>query len=698
MFSLKTSQGCKKLIALFLGVILVSSFFAAMISSNAGKTKIETIRLDARGAELVGDLYYPAGTSDRDQLPAIVVTHGAGVTKNNYRSFAEELARRQFVVFCVNGYGTGLSEFPKYDENNMGQDGYDTWTTPSGILDAVNFVRTLKFVDQKRIGIAGHSQGSRRSGYASLLDCGYLTFNDRMVNVLYEQFGQSFTEAEILMDADELAESRLTVDEIGLYEHIKAEVREEYDTNVLAVCIIGGTASNCGPTKPVDVAGYEVMRNCQVNEGIIGGDFDGGVAGFRFDPKNQDYWHVDGDIQLDTWYAIDDIANSSGVIGDFNATSILDSQELQNAIYNRTTRLIALNPETHSENFFSTKTAAEVTHYFEQVFRYNCGELNDSATNPIPATKTKFVAREILNAVAMVGMLCLLFPVAALLLQTRFFGSCVGKNEVNLTEYDKKRFWACAAVAAVASFIGIYYINTIFAPGLPSPKFWPLFPSWWLTLIYLAVVVAITIVELAVLNVMDKKKYGRSFLSCLNVKLGVVNVVKTVVLGCILIAVAYLTLIVILDLFNQDYRFWMMAFEQMKIEHWLYVWRFAILLFPLYVVAGMGLNYSADAKIAEWKSLLVSIVANSIGVWALAIATEVILRQTGNSISNWTSSYGFIFFVPITILVSKLMYKVSKSVWLGAAVNSLLIGWMMVCTIGYNTYVPQNWFSNFFNL
>ena len=96
--------------------------------------------------------------------------------------------------------------------------------------------------------------------------------------------------------------------------------------------------------------------------------------------------------------------------------------------------------------------------------------------------------------------------------------------------------------------------------------------------------------------------------------------------------------------------------------------------------------------------MLVDVVSNSLGVWVLLIVSTVILYRTGNSISNWTSSYGFIFFVPITIVVSKLMYKVTRSVWLGAAVNSLLIAWMMVCTIGYNTYVAQSWFSNFFNI
>ena len=117
------------------------------------------------------------------------------------RSFAEELAKRDYVVLNLNPYGSGLSETPKYNENDQGVDAYDIFATPMGVLDAVNFVRSLEFVDTTNIGLTGHSQGSRRTGYAALMDCGYYSFNDVMINVLSDTFGMEFTEEEINMDA-----------------------------------------------------------------------------------------------------------------------------------------------------------------------------------------------------------------------------------------------------------------------------------------------------------------------------------------------------------------------------------------------------------------------------------------------------------------------------------------------------------------
>ena len=57
---LKDRKGCYKVLAILFAIILVASFIAAMISSNGGQVKIESVMIDGRGAELSADLYYPA--------------------------------------------------------------------------------------------------------------------------------------------------------------------------------------------------------------------------------------------------------------------------------------------------------------------------------------------------------------------------------------------------------------------------------------------------------------------------------------------------------------------------------------------------------------------------------------------------------------------------------------------------------------
>ena len=99
-FTNKTVDGAKRLFALLVVLILLFSFLAHMFATNFGRVKIEQINIDARGALLDGELYYPVGTSDESSLPAVIVTHGAGCTHKGMNSYCIELARRGFVVFA----------------------------------------------------------------------------------------------------------------------------------------------------------------------------------------------------------------------------------------------------------------------------------------------------------------------------------------------------------------------------------------------------------------------------------------------------------------------------------------------------------------------------------------------------------------------------------------------------------------------
>ena len=51
---------------------------------------------------------------------------------------------------------------------------------------------------------------------------GYYTLNDILINVLYEEFGQKFTEDEITQDAVALAEERLNEAQLAHFNDIRA--------------------------------------------------------------------------------------------------------------------------------------------------------------------------------------------------------------------------------------------------------------------------------------------------------------------------------------------------------------------------------------------------------------------------------------------------------------------------------------------
>lgn len=217
-FNLNSAKGCKRLALTLIALIVLFSLCAQLLTTDGGRIKVEKITIDARGAALEGELYYPVGTTDEDSYPGVVIVPGAGNIYQMLRCYAEELAHRGYVVFSINAYGSGASETPVYNENDQGILEYNIFGTPMGCLDAVNFMRGLEFVDKENIAVMGHSQGSRRSGYAALMDCGYFTLNDRLLNVLHEEFGVEISADDIERNADEIAEETLSADALKAYE------------------------------------------------------------------------------------------------------------------------------------------------------------------------------------------------------------------------------------------------------------------------------------------------------------------------------------------------------------------------------------------------------------------------------------------------------------------------------------------------
>lgn len=98
--------------------------------------------------------------------PAIVMLHGwmAGIGKENVERFCVELARRNFVVLAIDLPGMGRtigtmpSIFPHVD------------LEPYIIKGAIEYLKTLPYVNASAIGLAGHSYG----GAAAALSTGIL--------------------------------------------------------------------------------------------------------------------------------------------------------------------------------------------------------------------------------------------------------------------------------------------------------------------------------------------------------------------------------------------------------------------------------------------------------------------------------------------------------------------------------------------
>ncbi len=671
-----------RLLACLIAVILLCSFGAALVSSGLGQIKVTHLVIDARGGALECDLYYPRNTSSEDKLPAISVAHGGSVSKGVVRGIAEELARRGFVVLSANAYGVGYSEHPLLDDGGQGPVDYNFLFSPLGLLDTVDYLRSLEFVDSSRIGIFGHSWGSTRAQMVAVADCGYYTYNDLMINVLCDTFGQQFTLEEIDEDAGELARERLNADQLAYYEDLAQRTREAFDSKVFSLVLTGSSPQASLETpQVVTVGGHEVERYCQVNVAYVNGRYDSNGAGALWrEDGTADYF--DGNAQIGTWYSIEG-SGQYAALGDVSDISVLDSETLSQSIADRASRIVLYNSESHSKNFFSTATTSDVCRLFEQTLHYNGGELGAADADPVDADSNIWPVRTAFNTAAMLAMLAMIFPLAALLLSKESFAGCVTAPASRSAVVSRPVRIVLSVGVVAATFVSIYIANAKGVMFFPMTFFWPLAGASGNALLFILLLGGLSLVLLVAAALAIKKTSGESALPRLNLNLGVKGVLKSLAVAALIILAGYLACVTVEYLFNQDFRLWTTQFTHLSVDSWFIVLRYAVFFVPVFLLTGSVSVLTLREDAPAWKDDLAAVVVGSAGVW-ICLACDLLsyLAWTGRSFSPFTCSYSMLLLVPLTVLINRRLYRRTNSVWLGAFVNALLIAWVLVCSNG----------------
>ncbi len=120
------------------------------LDSDFGKLEVKTISITDDNKELSGLLYRPDSASAENPSAAVVIAHGIGGSKEMMSSLGLELGRRGFVALCLDLFGHGKSGGTVEDGRNE----------PSfGVLTAVQYLESQRFVNSSAIGLVGHSLG-----------------------------------------------------------------------------------------------------------------------------------------------------------------------------------------------------------------------------------------------------------------------------------------------------------------------------------------------------------------------------------------------------------------------------------------------------------------------------------------------------------------------------------------------------------
>ena len=157
----------KLLIVLLIYFIVFSSFITLSQLFNTGfcQVKVKTITLDNNGTPINGYLYQLKYAETSSNLPAVVLVHGVMNAKETMSALALELGRLGVVALTIDAIGHGNSG------GNL-----DTTTDDSlGVSSAIQYLRSLPYVNSSNIGLVGHSMGVEAIRAAEYIEGGIVT-------------------------------------------------------------------------------------------------------------------------------------------------------------------------------------------------------------------------------------------------------------------------------------------------------------------------------------------------------------------------------------------------------------------------------------------------------------------------------------------------------------------------------------------
>ncbi|WP_320129799.1 prolyl oligopeptidase family serine peptidase [uncultured Sphaerochaeta sp.] len=690
-WSLKTKEGSRNLLLLFIVLIFVFALLAQVITTRGFKIDSTDVTIDVRGVDLSMKLYKPANADSSKQLPCIILAHGGSENLNACALVAWEFARRGFVVLNVSAYGAGMSGQPAISDDGRNASTYGRDGT-NGYFDALEYARSLSYVDKGRIAMWGHSAGYLLVSKAIFQDQDYYTMNDRMLNILHDTFQIGISEEQLVQNADIIASNQLSKENLAVYQYMRQEQQVRYDGYVKAARI---SASQFN--KKVMVAGHEVLRDPQCNLMVGLGTHENPAAYYVGETKQYKAAFHTGEVSVErkNWYAtadytLDTLATSQK-IGEMFTTTSSNTPTLKTAVENRSARLL-YSPETfHSGNEWGKTGITEDLEFFTQALQYNNGNFSDASTKPISTQSLTCYYALLCTTLAFFSMIGMLIALASILLKSKFFSPCVRPMySPSMTTKDSK-FWIACAASVLAGFFGAYMgtlENLHFqVSNAMMSRFFPCEPGHIRMLFIIMGTAVAGIVLFVILSYAFRKKQDTQLptLASLNIASGWMTVLKAFLLCSVLFAACYITELIMNALFQQRYVILDGCFDLMKPSGFMRMLKYTIILLPWTFLLSLTSNLTILKDVSDTKDTIISVVVNSLGAFLL-LGIGWIMTYSSFDHGVVFALHGIlslVILIPVTNYLYRKLFKMTGGVWTGAFVVAALLGWRLASYISH---------------
>jgi len=707
-FTLKTASGSWRFLALFLAIVLLCSAVSQLIITQGYKIQVSTVTYEVRGAELNFELYKPTDASSANKLPCIILSHGGSESLAANSINAWELAKRGFVVLNVSMYSCGLSGQPAINDGGTTEENYFRGGT-QGMYDALQYARSIAYVDANRIAMWGHSAGYICETSALLQDGEYLSLNDRLLNVLFDEFGVAITEEQLTQNADDIAAAVLSADQLAVYNYRKTEVQKIVDGYVKGARIIEFMSE-----PKVVVAGYEVVRNPQINFMVsVGSHEDNGTYYYGETDQYKSIFHTGtANVERNTWYNTSDYTMdptaTSTVIGPLFDTRVDNSEALKAAIANNTARIF-INPETfHNGMLWDGRAISTTVEFYTQVLGYNNGNVGENAATAIDSKNlaSSYVALGF-TTLAFLAVIGVLISLIAILLKTTFFASIFKPVYTPKLSTKDSGFYIAAVFAFIAAFLGVWFNSmadlSFSLSNATTTKWLPWEPGQMRTFMMIIGTAIPGLILFLLLWFITRKKKSETLarISDVNVGCGWKTFFKTCLMAIILFAAFYGIASFIKEFFNARFLVADGTFEMMKPYGFMRTFKYALILLPFTLIISTLNNLWSLKNVTDSQDTAINVLVTSLGAEVLILISILVTYSTPQQavLFNLHTLLPIIVYAPVLNYLYRKIYKLTGNVWLGAMMVAIILGWRLSSYISHQfIYWGPNELSAFWGI
>ena len=356
----------------------------------------------------------------------------------------------------------------------------------------------------------------------------------------------------------------------------------------------------------------------------------------------------------------------------------------------RSLRVVFNERNIHPFQPYMPEAMANQLDYFETVFDMDFELAHDDQV---------WYWKELLGALSMIAAFIALVPLSRILLQTRYFLPVIHELPPALPRprgRGRALFWgvfAFSALVACLTYIPMAELSQkVFVDASTRRMTW-FFPQRMNNAVMLWAILNGSLGFL--LFWLSYRFFGRHHgvrPEMWGARIGRTELLRAFVLALLLYAAYYLLLFAVYFLFHVDYNFLFMGVRVFRPAMLVLLLMYAPLFFLFFLSNSLRVNGAMRFEgSAEWKSMLLSGVANSLGLFLIVLVQYLTFAATGTV--YWTDGWLYVNLlfavVPMMFVLpyfNRYFFRVTGRIWLGPMVTCLIFVTVLISNTVF--YLP----------